>query len=140
MKHAVKTRRFGKTESHRNMMFRNLVTSLIKHGRVETTLAKAKELRSWGDKMITLGKRGDLHARRQALAVITEKEVVKKLFDEIAPLYQDRQGGYTRIVKLGHRTGDAAPMAVIELVGKREAEKKAEKKAEKTRKKKKKEE
>lgn len=136
MKHAVKTRRFGKTESHRNMMFRNLVTSLIKHGRVETTLPKAKELRSWGDKMITLGKRGDLHARRQALSVITEKEVVKKLFDEIAPLYQDREGGYTRVIRLGHRTGDAAPMAVIELVGKRGAEKKAAK----TKKKKKKKE
>jgi len=124
MKHAVKTRRFGKTTSHRVMMFRNLVTSLIKHGRVETTLPKAKELRSWGDKMITLGKRGDLHARRQALSIITEKEVVKKLFEEIAPMYQGREGGYTRVVKLGNRTGDAAPMAIIELVGKREAEKK----------------
>ncbi len=135
MKHAVKTRRFGKTSSHRAMMFRNLVTSLIKHGRVETTLPKAKELRSWGDKMITLGKRGDLHARRQALSVITEKEVVKKLFDEIAPMYQDREGGYTRVVKLGNRTGDAAPMAVIELVGKREAEKKEAKPKKKKKKK-----
>jgi len=98
------------------MMFRNMVTSLLKHGKIETTEAKAKELRTWTDKMITLGKKQDLHARRQALAVITEKAVVQKLFGEIAPRYQDRPGGYTRITKIGPRQGDSAPMAIIELM------------------------
>lgn len=116
MRHAVKTRRFDRTTAHRQAMFRNMVTSLIKNERIETTHAKAKELRTWADKMITLGKRGDLHARRQAAAVIREKEVVKKLFDEIGPRYQQRQGGYTRIIKIGPRKGDSAPVALIELV------------------------
>ena len=97
-------------------MFRNLVTALFKHGRIETTEAKAKELRSWADQMITLAKRGDLHARRQAAAVIQEKPVLAKLFDEIAGKCKDRPGGYTRVVKLGPRRGDCAPMALIELV------------------------
>lgn len=141
MKHAVKTRRFDRDTAHRKAMFRNLVTALIKHGRIETTEAKAKELRSWGDKMITLGKRGDLHARRQALTVITEKDVVKKLFDEIAPRFAERPGGYTRIIKTGTRRGDSAPMAIIELIpeekpaagksaGKKKAAKKSAKKKE----------
>lgn len=116
MRHKVKARRFTRTTAHRTALFRNLVTALIKHGRVETTLAKAKELRGWADKMITLGKRGDLHARRQALSVITEEKVVRRLFNEIAPLEKDRPGGYTRIIKLGNRKGDAAPMALVELV------------------------
>ena len=115
-------------------MFRNLVTSLLKHGRIETTLAKAKELRKWAEKMISLGKRGDLHARRQALSVVQEESVVKKLFAEIAPSFKDRNGGYSRITKLGLRQGDAAPMAMIELIGlsigtKTETAKKKEKKA-----------
>lgn len=97
-------------------MFRNLVTALFKHGKIETTEAKAKELRSWADRMITLAKRGDLHARRQAAAVIQEKPVLAKLFDEIAAACKDRPGGYTRVVKLGPRRGDCAPMAIIELV------------------------
>jgi large subunit ribosomal protein L17 len=97
-------------------MFRNMVTSLLEHERIYTTLPKAKELRRWGDWMITLGKRGDLHARRQALATIREKSVVHKLFEELAPRYQNRQGGYTRIVKVGFRRGDASPMCMIELV------------------------
>jgi len=124
MRHADRSRRFNRTTSHRQAMFRNLVTSLLKHERVETTQAKAKELRSWTDKMITLGKRGDLHARRQALAVIREKTVVKKLFDEIAPRYLDRPGGYTRITKLEPRKGDAAPMSLIELIPEGESSKK----------------
>ena len=95
---------------------RNLVTELLRHGRIRTTLAKAKAMRSPAEKMITLGKRGDLHARRQALSFIQSKDVVHELFDTIAAKYAEREGGYTRILKLGPRKGDAAPMAIIELV------------------------
>jgi large subunit ribosomal protein L17 len=98
------------------MLFRNLVTALLKHGKIETTMPKAKALAGWAAKMITLAKRGDLHARRQAARIITEKQVVKKLFEQIAPLCRDRNGGYTRITGLGFRQGDAAPMALIELL------------------------
>jgi large subunit ribosomal protein L17 len=98
-------------------MFRNMVTSLLDHERIFTTLPKAKELRRWADWMITLGLRGDLHARRQVLAVVRDKGVVHKLFADLAPRYQNRPGGYTRIVKAGYRRGDAAPMCIIELVG-----------------------
>jgi large subunit ribosomal protein L17 len=97
-------------------MFRNMVTSLLQHERIYTTVYKAKDLRRWGEWMITLGKRGDLHARRQALSLIREKAVVYKLFEELAPRYQNRPGGYTRIVKVGFRRGDGAPMCMIELV------------------------
>ena len=97
-------------------MLRSIVTSLFQHERIETTEAKAKELRKVADKMLTLAKRGDLHARRQVLAYMMDEDVVKKLFDEIAPKYKDRQGGYTRIIKTGVRQGDAAPMVIIELV------------------------
>jgi large subunit ribosomal protein L17 len=93
-----------------------MVTSLLDHERIHTTDAKAKELRGLADRMITLGKRGDLHARRQALSVIRDKEVAAKLFGELADRYRDRPGGYTRVVKLGHRAGDAAPQSMIELV------------------------
>lgn len=106
----------GRTTSHRVAMFRNMVTSFLNHGRITTTDAKAKELRSIAEKMITLGKRGDLHAIRQAASYIREKSVVTKLFNDIAPRYTDRQGGYTRIVKLGLRPGDNASMSMIELV------------------------
>jgi large subunit ribosomal protein L17 len=95
---------------------RNMVTSLLEHERIVTTTPKAKELRKLADKMITLGKRGDLHARRQALAVIQSKEVVNKLFTKLRDEYMDRNGGYTRIIRTGNRNGDAAPMAIIELV------------------------
>jgi large subunit ribosomal protein L17 len=95
---------------------RNMVTSLLEHERIVTTTPKAKELRKLADKMITLGKRGDLHARRQALSVIRSKEVVDKLFTKIKDEYMDRNGGYTRIIQTGNRNGDAAPMAIIELV------------------------
>jgi large subunit ribosomal protein L17 len=116
VRHGVSGRKLSRTTSHRSAMFRNMVTSLLQHERIYTTLPKAKELRRWGDWMITLGKRGDLHARRQALATIREKNTVHKLFEELAPRYQNRQGGYTRIVKVGFRRGDASPMCLIELV------------------------
>ena len=116
MRHNKAGRRLGRTTSHRIAMFRNMVTSLLNHERVVTTDAKAKEIRSVAEKMITLGKRGDLHAMRLAAAYIREKSVVTKLFSTIAPRYKERQGGYTRIIKLGQRLGDAAPLSVIELV------------------------
>jgi large subunit ribosomal protein L17 len=116
MRHNHSGRRLGRTTSHRIAMFRNMVTSLFNHERIVTTDAKAKEIRSVAEKMITLGKRGDLHAQRQAAAYIREKSVVTKLFSTIAPRYKDRAGGYTRIIKLGQRLGDAASLSVVELV------------------------
>jgi len=109
-------RKLGRPSAHRNMMLRNLVTSLLKYGRIETTETRAKETKKIAEKMITLSKRGDLHARRQVLAYVTEKEVVQDLFDDIAPKYSDRNGGYTRMYKLGPRRGDAAPMVILELI------------------------
>lgn len=109
-------RKLGRNSSQRRAMLRNLTTALLEHGRIETTEPKAKEVRRIAEKMITLGKAGDLAARRQALAYLTDETVVKNLFDEIAPKYADRQGGYTRIMKLGPRRGDSAQMAIIELV------------------------
>lgn len=109
-------RKLGVTADHRRAMLRNLVTSLLEHGRIETTVTRAKELRSVADKMITLGKANTLQSRRQALAFITKEDVVTKLFAEIAPRYAERAGGYTRIMRLGPRRGDAAEMALIELV------------------------
>ena len=117
MRHGKTGVKLGRTSSHRKALFRNLVTSLFKYDRIQTTDVKAKEIRKWADDMVTLAKRGDLHARRQALAVITEKDVVYKLFQEAAVRYADFSGGYTRIVKVGHRPGDAAPVSIIELVG-----------------------
>lgn len=117
MRHGKSGRKLGRTSSHRKAMFRNMVTSLFEHERIVTTEQKAKELRPIAEKMITLAKRGDLHARRQALSYIQSKDVVAKLFDEIQSQFTDRQGGYTRIIKTGNRQGDAAPMAIIELVG-----------------------
>jgi large subunit ribosomal protein L17 len=116
MRHGKSGRRLGRTTSHREAMFRNLVTSFLNHEKITTTDAKAKEIRSVAEKMITLGKRGDLHSLRQAASYIREKSVVTKLFSTIAPRYKDRPGGYTRIVKLGIRQGDAAPVSIIELV------------------------
>ena len=110
------TRKLGRPTAHRNMMLRNLVTSLLENGRIVTTEAKAKEVRAMADKMITLGKEHTLHTKRQALGYLTKREVVSKLFDEIAPKYAERNGGYTRVIKAEPRRGDAAPMAVIELV------------------------
>ena len=116
MRHRKSGNRLSRTTSHRKAMLRNMVTSLLEHERIVTTTPKAKELRKLADQMITLAKRGDLHARRQALAVIQSKEVVAKLFDELKDEYMDRNGGYTRIIQTGRRNGDAAPMAIIELV------------------------
>ncbi len=116
MRHQKAGRRLGRTPSHRWAMLRNMVTSLFEHGRIETTLVKAKELRRVAEKMITKGKRGDLHARRQVLQVVRTKAVVKTLFDVISPVYRDRNGGYTRILRLDRRQGDGAPMCIIELV------------------------
>jgi large subunit ribosomal protein L17 len=109
-------RKLGRPTAHRNAMLRNQVTSLFKNGRIETTVHKAKETQRMAEKMITLAKRGDLHARRQVLAYIYDETVVTKLFEEIAPEYEDRNGGYTRVLKLGPRRGDGAEMAILELV------------------------
>ena len=110
------TRKLGRTTEHRNAMLRGMVTLLLEKGSIETTLSRAKELRCVADKMITLGKKNTLASRRDALAYITKEDVVKKLFDEIAPKYADRVGGYTQVYKLGPRRGDAAEMALIKLV------------------------
>lgn len=117
MRHKIAGRKLGRTSAHRKAMFRNMVTSLFEHERIVTTTEKAKELRPIAEKMITLAKRGDLHARRQALGYIRSKAVVDKLFSDIKDQYEDRKGGYTRILKTGVRKGDAASMAIIELVG-----------------------
>lgn len=116
MRHRKAGLKLNRTSSHRNAMFRNMVTSLFKHERIRTTDVKAKELRRWADNLITLAKRGDLHARRQALSIVREKDVVHKLFEEAAERYSAASGGYTRIVKLGRRRGDAAPISMIELI------------------------
>ena len=116
MRHRKGGRKLGRSSSHRQALLRNMVTSLLDHERIRTTDAKAKELRRVAERMITLGKRGDLHARRQALSVIRSKEVTAKLFDELADRYRERPGGYTRVMKLGQRQGDAAPMSLIELL------------------------
>ena len=112
----AKYRKLGMVSSHRNLVLRNMTTDLLKHGKITTTETRAKEVKRMADKMITLGKRGDLHARRQALAYMIDETVVKNLFDEIAPKYAERNGGYSRIIKTMPRRGDAAPMAIIELV------------------------
>ena len=109
-------RKLGLPTDHRIAMLRNLVTSLLKHGKIETTVTRAKETRRLAEKMITLAKRGDLHARRQVLAYVTEKAVVEDLFANIAPKYAERNGGYTRILKMGQRRGDGAEIAILELV------------------------
>ena len=116
MRHNKAGRRLGRKTSHREAMFRNMVTSLLDHGKITTTDAKAKEIRVVAERMITLGKRGDLHSMRLAASMIREKSVVAKLFSTIAPRYKERLGGYTRIIKLGVRQGDAAPLSLIELV------------------------
>lgn len=116
MRHRKGPRKLNRTSSHRKAMFANMSTALVKHEQILTTLPKAKELRSIVDKLITLGKRGDLHARRQALGTIKDRALVEKLFSTLAERYADRPGGYTRVLKAGFRYGDSAPMAIIELV------------------------
>ncbi|PIE73951.1 MAG: 50S ribosomal protein L17 [Deltaproteobacteria bacterium] len=117
MRHRYSGRKLGKTTSHRKAMFRNMVTSLFEHERIVTTTEKAKEARPIAEKLITLAKKGDLHSRRQALAYVRNKAVVDKLFTDIKESFEDRKGGYTRIIKTGVRRGDAASMAIWELVG-----------------------
>jgi large subunit ribosomal protein L17 len=116
MRHNKSGKRLGRNTPHRNAMLRNMVTSLLDHEKITTTDARAKELRKVVDRMITLGKRADLHARRQVLSVIRDQKVVAKLFDQIGPRYKDRPGGYTRIIKVGSRLGDNAPQSIIALV------------------------
>jgi large subunit ribosomal protein L17 len=116
MRHARAGKKLGRDSAHRKALYSNLAGALIEHGRIETTEAKAKAVRPFAEKLITLGKRGDLHARRLALAELRSNEVVHQLFAEVAPRFAERPGGYTRIVKLGPRQGDAAPMAYLELV------------------------
>jgi len=116
MRHLKKGRKLNRSPSHRLAMMRNLVTSLLRHDRIETTDPKAKELRRWSDWMISLGKEGSLHARRQALAVIRDKAVVRKVFDILGPRFKDRPGGYTRSVKIGLRRGDNAPLSLVEVI------------------------
>jgi large subunit ribosomal protein L17 len=133
MRHLKSGRKLNRNSAHRRAMLSNMVTSLLLHEQVRTTDAKAKELRRWTDRMVTLGKRGTLHARRQALAFVRDRRVVAKLFDEIAARFRERPGGYTRVTKLGIRRGDAAPLSMIELTergdrAKGEAEKKRERK------------
>lgn len=116
MRHRMSGRKLGRTASHRKAMFANMAHALLKHEQIVTTLPKAKELRPVAEKLITLGKRGDLHARRQVLAVIKDNAIVTKLFGELADRYRERPGGYTRVLKAGFRQGDSAPVGVIELV------------------------
>lgn len=134
MRHRKAGKQLSRNSSHRRALLRNMVTSLLKHERIETTDAKAKSIRPVAEKMITLAKRGDLHARRQALAYIQDKAVTHKLFDELKERYLDRQGGYIRIVKKGIRKGDGAPVSIVQLIPQDEEKKPAKKKARKPKK------
>jgi large subunit ribosomal protein L17 len=127
MQHNRAGRKLGRTTAHRRALFRNQLASLLKHERITTTLHKAKDLRPLAEKMVTLGKRGGLHARRLALKSVPESDVIQRLFDEIAPRFKERVGGYTRILKLGRRPGDGAEMAIIEFVDYDFAERRAKK-------------
>jgi large subunit ribosomal protein L17 len=129
MYHGKAGKKLGRTSSHREAMFRNMVTSVIKYESIRTTDTKAKELRKLAERMITLGKRGDLHARRQALAVIRDKSLVSKLFGELTERYRNREGGYTRIVKMGFRFGDNAPVSILEYIPEEKKKEKAKTKA-----------
>jgi large subunit ribosomal protein L17 len=120
MRHLNSGRKLNRTSAHRKALFKNMVLALIRHERIKTTDPKAKELRRVADRMITLGKQNDLAARRRAFAALQSHEAVKKLFDEIAPRFKDRNGGYTRVIKFGHRRGDATMMSVIEFTGQEE--------------------
>ncbi|MCD4651025.1 MAG: 50S ribosomal protein L17 [Candidatus Cloacimonetes bacterium] len=116
MRHRVKGRKFGREKGHRNLMLKNLVVSLVENGRINTTQAKAKEMRSLAERVITYGKTDSVHHRQLAFKVLQNRTLVKKVFDEIAPKYKDVEGGYTRVIKNGYRKGDCAPMAIIEFV------------------------
>ena len=127
MRHKMQGRKFGRESDHRKLMLRNLVLSLVEHGRINTTQAKAKEIRSLAERVITYGKKGTVHHRRMAFKILNSRDMVKKVFDEIAPKYTDREGGYTRVLKNGFRKGDCAPMAIIEFVEGEAVEKKISK-------------
>ena len=129
MRHRMSGRKLNRSSAHRKSMFANMTASLLLHEQIKTTKPKAKDLRTFVDKMITLGKRGDLHARRQAMSFLRDKEVVSKLFNSLADRYKDRQGGYSRVLAAGYRYGDSAPMAIIELVDRDEDAKGAADKA-----------
>jgi len=129
MRHRMSGRKLNRSSAHRKSMFANMTASLLLHEQIKTTKPKAKDLRTFVDKMITLGKRGDLHARRQAMSFLRDKKVVSKLFDSLADRYKDRQGGYSRVLAAGYRYGDSAPMAIIELVDRDEDAKGAADKA-----------
>ena len=116
MRHRVAGKKLSRHTQHRELMFRNMLVSLLQHERIKTTLTKGKELRRWADRIISLGKQGTLHARRRAFALLRNEGIVKKLFDEIAPKLKNREGGYTRVFKLGWRQGDGAPLSLVELV------------------------
>lgn len=116
MRHKVSGRKFGRERDHRRLMLKSLVNSLVEHGRINTTVAKAKEIRGIAERVLTYGKKGTVHHRRLAFKVLNNRTLVKKVFDELAPLYTDRNGGYTRVLKNGYRKGDSAPMAIIEFV------------------------
>jgi large subunit ribosomal protein L17 len=116
VRHKIAGRKLSRPTAHRMAMLRTAVTDLLRHETLQTTDAKAREIRRMAEKIITRGKRGTLHDRRQAAALLTDKRIVQKLFDELAPRYEDRPGGYTRLIKLGNRNGDAAPMTIVELV------------------------
>ena len=131
MRHQVKSRKLGRSPAHRKALFRNQLSSLVREERIRTTLQKAKELRPLAEKVVTQGKRDTLHARRQVNRLISDRDLVKKLFDEIAPRYHERPGGYTRIVKLGPRRGDGAEMAYLEFVDRGEGESETDKKSKK---------
>ena len=132
MRHRKAGLKLNRTASHRNAMFRNMVTSLLKHDRIRTTGARAKEVRRWADHLITLAKRGDLHARRQALSIVREKDVVHKLFEQADERFGAVSGGYTRVIKLGKRPGDAASMSMVELIALEGTKKKKKAKKKKT--------
>ncbi len=136
MRHGVRLRKLGRTSSHRRALLRGLTTSLFRHERITTTLPKAKELRPFAERLITLARRDDLHARRQVLRQVADKDVVKKLFDTLGPRFASRPGGYSRILRLGPRQGDGADLAIVELVGSEPTFKKSldEKKARRERK------
>ncbi len=116
MRHRKRVKKLGRDAEHRRAMLRNQVISLLRHGKIETTLAKAKETRRWAEKMITLGRRGDLHARRQARQFLVDRKITNYLFEEVAPRYKDRPSGFTRIYRLGRRRGDGAQMALLQLI------------------------
>ncbi|HPR18126.1 MAG TPA: 50S ribosomal protein L17 [Candidatus Cloacimonadota bacterium] len=131
MRHKVSGRKFGLEKDHRDLMLKNLVSSLVQHGRINTTLARAKEIRGLAERMITHAKKDSVHYRRLVFGVLKNRDLVKKVFDEIAPRYTEREGGYTRVLKNGYRKGDCAPMAIIEFVGHQVEVKETTKKAEK---------